>query len=880
MKTKFLLSALALPLIFGACTNDELLSTTERPVQNGELVEVGPNFVIAGVKGDNAATKGAWVENNNQLNFLWIPAVGDGGTEAILDKIGICWVGNGGASNNVYTNYEFVHDGWLAKDEMSAEVEPCDGYITNGYNFEDNISYSSGKLGTDNIDFNSITDGKFINLSSVTTANNKAGDYNLASAFFRTSAQTLFKGDYIAYSPFDDEFVEEGPVVAKSPTTFDVDLNNEYAHLGDAMFAYGYAPGLVGGQMASAFNFKNLSGLIRVRLSGGDLTSISSVALYDESGKFITSVGLSAQKIMAESGANSTGTALYVSGTEKYTNMLTADVTSISGSNADIFFSALPTTTGALKVVLFNNSTSLSAVYDAAAITVVPGSLVDVEVSNIAATDFNKRVATSEAALKAMVDDNQAVTLLGDIELTESWNLDKEATIEGGKIIVPSAETNQIVWTISADATINSDIEIENQGCCNNYAGKLALGISTYGNNAEITLAGTIDNYGEIATLPAQSANNKNVVTVTGKINNHAEYIPEIDETRYGSITVVRKTTLELEADLQNDGVITIEAGQNAANNEDGTVNVAADRTITNNHEMTNGGNINNAGSINNTASGWFIDKIGSQVGLKQVTTGEGEYVCEVNGQTRLGDALSSNYEGIITRVRFVNNNANGGGQGSYDFYELSDDNDYSDIDFEVAMTDQGDKVTFTSSARNPNANTIYAHPIHIGNLIVTSGNLIIEYVGLDQWGRKDGLTDLYAKNITVDGATARYLELQVDTHVEGNVELNEMMNNVATIIGTSFGTPAAPVESVMNVGGKFTVGTANTTAAVSFMNSNTTNITGNFELNAGGTCTIEVATNPTADIYAARVWAANVLENGGKWGNDSKVRIRTAAAQ
>lgn len=857
MKTKSLLTALALPLIFGACSNDEFLATTEQPAQNGDLVEVGPNFVIAGVKGDDAATRGQWVENDNQLNFLWIPKQNT--NAAILDKIGICWIGNA-ASDNVYTNYEFIHNGWLAKNETAAKVDPCNGYITNGYNFY-NVSYNSNNLKNDDssnsdefdITTTSITDGKFINITA-TTENNKTGDYNLASAFFRTSAQTLFKGSYIAYSPFNAEFVESGPVVATSPATFNVNMNDKYAHLGDAMFAYGYAPNLVGGQMASAFSFKNLSGLIRVRLSGA-LDNVTSVALYDESGKFITSVGLSAQKIMNE-GANSTGTALYVNGTAKYTNMLTAEVESMPTNKADVFFSALPTTTGALKVVLYNGNASsdkLAAVYDAEAITVKPGMLTNIEVTGVEAKDFNKRIATSEEALKAMVENNETVTLLGDIELTSSWDLDKDVTIEGGKIIVPSANSSQTVWTISGDATIKSAIEIENAGCCDKYAGKLALGLNA--GKAKIALTGTIDNYGEIVTIPATSAANKNVITVAGKVNNHAEYIPEIDETRYATINIVRKTIVELQADLQNDGKFFTEATGNS--NEDGTLNIAADATVTNNNEMTNAGNINNRGNINNTKNGWFIDKIGSQVGYKQVTTGEGEYVCEVNGQIRLGDALGANYEGIITRVRFVNNSAMGTAT-AYDFKELPLDN--SDIDFEVAMTDPTKKVTFTSSSKVT---------LKIGKLYINSGDFEVEYSGKDK-----GITMFnVVEGIEVNGENAGNVNLAVNTDVAGSVNLVQMANNKKVSIGTTSG--GTPVVSAMNVSGDFIVGEATTKAAVSFLNCNTTQIYGNFILNKEGTCTIEVASSTGSDIYAARVWATDVIENGGKWGNSSTVKIR-----
>lgn len=865
MKTKLLMTALALPLVFGACTNEEILPATESMTQNGDMVEVGPNFVIAGVKGNDAMSRAQWVKDDNLLNFLWIPK--NEGGNAILDRIGICWLGNGGVSDNVYTNYEFIHNGWLAKDEMSAEVDPCDGYIKNGYNFY-NVSYSSSNLknndsssNSDEVGFAALTDGKYVNITA-TTDNNSTADYNLASAFFRTSAQTLFKGDYIAYSPFNADFVEEGPIVATSPVTFDVDMDNEFAHLGDAMFAYGYAPGLVGGQMASAFNFKNLSGLVRVRLSG-ELDNVSSVALYDESGKFISSVGLSAQKIMNE-GATSTGTALYVAGTAEYTNMLTAEVSNYTSGDMDVFFSALPTTTGALKVILYNGTTNKSAVYDAEAITVTPGALASIEVASVKAADFTKRIATSEDALKAMVDDNETVTLLGDIKLSASWNLDKKATIEGGKIIVPANATTQTVWTISADATIKSDIEIENAGCCDVNAGKMVLG--NWGTNDEIniTLAGTIDNYGVIETAAATTGAKRNIITVSGKLNNHAEYISEKDETLYGTIDIFRKSTVELNADLQNDGEITIQA--RGALNEDGTLNVASGVTVTNNHEMTNSGNINNRGNINNTENGWFIDKIGSQVGIKQITTGKGEYVCEVNGQVRLSDALGANYDGIVTRVRFVNNDA---GTGSYDFLNLPQDN--SDIDFEVAMTTASDKVTFTSSADN--STNKKAHELKIGKLYVTSGNFTVEYKGKDANNSKKGITKFYTQGIEVDGADAQNVDLQVDTDVNGDVNLVQMANKLT--IGTVETVGSKPVVSVTDVHGNFIVGAATTKAAVSFLNCNTTNIDGNFTLNKEGTCTIEVATATDSDIYAARVWAADVIENGGTWGNSSTVKIK-----
>lgn len=871
MKTKLFLTALALPLVLGACSNDELIST-DTPVQKGEMVEVGPNFVISATKGgDNSTTRAAWEKDGNYLNFLWKPIADVDGTTAILDKIGLCWIGNA-PSDVVYTNYEFVHAGWLAKDEKAAEVDPCDGFVKNGYNFYD-LAFSSGAL--NNSDGTNSDNGILANVASVDgvpyatitaqTDNNiaTATDYNLMSAFFKTSAQTLFGGDYIAYSPFNKNFKDQGHIQATSPVEFKVDLTSDdtkFAHLGEAMFAYGYAPKLVGGTSASDFSFNNLSGLIRVRITG-DMTSVEAVALVDANNNFITKVGLDAQKIIG----GTTGTGLYVANEKETTNILTANVENgIDGTN-DVYFSALPTTTGALKVVLYDGTKS--AVYDAAAISVKEGSLVNIDVT-VTPADFNKNVAITEDALATMIAaEVSPITLLGDLKLTKNLAVNQAVTINGGKIIVPSADAAQIEMSITANATVNSDILTENKGCCANYAGKLTVGAAS----VKAVLGGIIDNYGEMEFATGSAVGTKSSTTVNGKINNHAEYITAQDETLYGSILIDEFAVVELKADVQNDGTINIVG--TGVTDKDGTLNVVSGAKVTNANEMVNAGNINNRGTIANTADGWFIDKIGSQFGLNQFdNTAKGQYVCEVNGQNRLNAAFSTAYP--TTRVRFVNLKAvdqlrfKGNGHS----YEFDMKNSKKEIDVEIAMDEAALNTKDTVILKT----SVAATPIAMKNLIVTSGNMqIVSNATING-------------DLTVDGENAKDVDLLAGkVNVTGNVVLTQMAKeNDATpavapemTIGGTADKNGVISATEMNVTGKFVVGDATRKstkkAAVSFLNNNTTNITGAFDLNKPGLCTIAVASSSTVDNNAAFVWASAVNENGGTWGNGSTVKIK-----
>lgn len=950
MKNKFLLATLALPLAFGACTNDDFETASQNQSANGELVEVGPGFAISANKtGGDATTKGMWIEAQNGtqkiLNYAWWPNyVYDEQNrqyDAVRDEIGLCWVGQS-VGTNVYTNYRFQHAGWLNEDETTAEIDPCEPHeILNGYELKDDLSWDSDR-------YNLTDDNKLTNALDLLDAQNKykaeGNQYlatidgqsrNLNSAFFRTPSETLFKGDYIAYLPFTPEMTEAGAVLAHSPKNVTVVLDEtasgnkqlKYAHLGSDMFMYAYAPGLVGGTQASNFAFKHLSGLIRVKAkadftrwnSPGDegLSGITSITLVDAAGKFVTEVGLDASKIVAEGNSASTGTALYVPGTEKYTNMLTAHIDNNNSkvvqnqtSEISIYIPALPTTTGQVSIVLYNHDLKLSAVYelDASSIQVKPGQVTTIDMGMIDIEDFTEKVATTEKALYQMIgikgdaNNGDIIRLMGDIELgtlkgvkkndgdnsgaslDKSWIVDKAVTLNGGKVVVPADFT----WYVDNSATINSDIEIENKGCCKTDNGKLQIGKER--NSLKVALNGTVDNYGDIDfVVPATTTiATKNVTTITGKLNNHETLVPETGKTNYANITINILTQVDLEgATVVNNADINILAEGNNTSNNDGRLNLDKDAQITNHHNLSNAGNINNnGGKLLNEADGWIIDRISAQFGVTQPVNNGGQYVCEVNGQTRLNYALN---KPLTTRVRFISLEAQANvtekyGDESYtrDAFDISGIQK-PNVDFEVAKEgfESGEAIRLYSQDGSLTEGA--GNDVVIGNLIITSGALdVVNFKKYDTTKRDYVDATLKVKNIIVDGEKAYSSNLMVkNIEVSENVEVLNMYDNAQQLtIGGIVPENAAKGSfelTNMKVSGNFVVGSTDKekVAAVAFNNNNTTDIMGSFSLYENAKCDIKVATSTGIDNWAAEVWASSIaVDTENNWVNGTKVKV------
>ena len=406
---------------------------------------------------------------------------------------------------------------------------------------------------------------------------------------------------------------------------------------------------------------------------------------------------------------------------------------------------------------------------------------------------------------------------------------------------------------------------------------------------------GTIDNYGDIEFVSGAAVATKNVTTITGKLNNHETLVKETGETNYATVTVKTLTEVNLEgAAVVNDGEMTIEAVGDNSSAGDGVVNLDAEASITNNYYLTNAGNINNKGKLVNEKDGWIIDRVSAQFGVTQPVNNGGEYVCEVNGQVRLNEALNKS---VTTRVRFINNGSqpvtssdpkkNGtiydetyGTTTNYSraAFDLTDIN-RPDVDFEIAKDQNYDSeagaIRFYSSSDN-------GLDVTIGNLIITAGRLDVQnFQKYDAAAR--GYVDAALNingDIVVDGKNAYGSKLMCNIiNVTGNINVGQLAdkNQKVTIGGIQDADANNSYElSYVKVGGTFTVGNneKNEVAAVAFENNNTTDVLGSFNLYKNGTCDIKVATSTSTDNWAAAVWAGSLALDEGTWANSSKVKV------
>ena len=532
MKNKALLVAtMALPLAFAACVQDEFESNSMSQAQEGELITLPENYLLAGMFGGSADTRSIY---NNGVEFAWLP-VND-----VPDAIGLCWRGGGYTSNPsvVYTNYKFEHFGWLGTGE-TAPVLDCDDELVNGQLLtalkanEDALLEGTWKVAG--------TDGKYKDMK-----------VDAKNGVFHTENSTIFKGDYIVYYPYNDQFHDVDCIPATAPTLIERTGSNclddvKYTEeLAKEVFVAGTMTGVDGGQQNGVFSTNFVSGGVVIKIKAKDVCGIRKVLLVADNG-FATEVKLDAQKIA--SGAK--GAALYAAEPTKFENALIAEIKGdeskvmeiSAGGTANVVFPVLPTTT---KTALTNAQVILvggsgKTVVKPAANLVNLKSLAEgwnVQEIEIEQKDFayNAYAYDTESLLKALTEHNKAgqkgktidvltkITLDPEFKFTmpypsgasdaatkltdlfkktdRSLYIAENITLTGkGEIVVPADVqlTFKSVGTEEQPTTVTFDVPvtIEGKGCCGNYPGTVVLRTASkktgsYVFNKKITNEGTL----------------------------------------------------------------------------------------------------------------------------------------------------------------------------------------------------------------------------------------------------------------------------------------------------------------------------------------------------------------------------------------------------
>lgn len=851
MKAKYVISALALPLIFGACSNEDLITENANTALNGNMIELPQNFTLVGKKTAPAETRSEMMTWGKQNVLAWVPNVT---VKANLtadkqnwDQIGLAWL-NETPGNKVYTNYRFQHYGWLDIDETSAEIDECtdDKKIKNGVYFTGDAGEFKSWDGTSEQDvtaFDNSADLEF------TADNFTTAGVNPANGLFKTDNSTIFTGDYLVYYPFNEDLKEVGYLTATSNKVFtnadtkaedkDAKYTGDYMkNLAPELFMVGRTS-IEGGMQASDFNMGTLSGMVAVKVSNkttSNLTDIHSIVLYAQGNTFLTSAQLDASKIVNSESVKQ-GTALYVVGGKQETSetlisTASADVTLATDQYTVFGFAALPTTaTDVIAVVQDANGNSFAQ--EIGDVTVKPNAWTAIEV-NVDEALSNKvlyaydatslATAITAAGAAASEETRATIKVLGEIELTANDNqygaqtlIPDYTTVEGGKLVVVPGSKLQ---TTNTTSVVKSAIDIQGQDCCTErVAGRLVSFGGVFAGEINVLAGYTGKNAGSIEFRDGTTAN------VEGTINNYGKVTT-------GTNSATSQTLVNLSGTINNYGELTIYKGATGNSTEDAKVAVLANGNFNNKAE----GSVTVEGVLaiypgNATNQGTIYDKVSSQITGNIANLGtEGEYVSDVdNNGIRFEAALN---ERPTTIIRFVKT-------GSYEMDKVGGKSET--IKKFVVATEAGN-VTFISKAEAKAINSQSIKKLEI----------------------EEGASLSVTTNKTSGGAL--HLTVEGTVNVAGTLTISEAASRDEVV----FNAGTMNVEKTLTIGKAVSceLGSLNIakSAAATFSVNSITDVEGAIVNN--GTATITLASGGTEDI-SARVWYHNVAPSGdGVWAN------------
>ena len=734
MKTKFLLASCVLAAAVAGCQNEEFEAVNVGGQAASDLVEVGDNFMISGVGAVAPGTRTQWVEGTNAqgktvlMSYFTpiIPMSGSsaatnttlGGTAVIAPTIGACALVGG----NVYSNYEFYHYGWLATGQNSADFSDCPGAddlydLDNGWLYDDLTTSVTASSAEDVDAVISWTTGSpatmTVNLSgSAKSYNNKSyavpADVNLNSGIYKTENKAMFKGDYVLYYPYNDQFTE-GMIPATSKVAFN-DVEKEdlgSLDVAENTFRYAYAPDMVGGTTAASFEFKNLSGIVKITVKekqGSTLSgNIEKLMLYSEKDGFLTKVYLDPSAIAA----GKEGTEIYASGNKETNKTILVNMETANnklGKDDVVYISALPTKVSDLVVYAYANNKWAECTIGN--FEIKAGTGVGLEVT-YADDDFEDvYLAVDDASLREAItnigtateDDPATIRVIGDITLAANNEvvIPSYVTVEGDKIIVP--EDGKL--SIDKYATIASDVEVQGQSCCGSSTngGRMWVrtGATVTGNinvlaGYEDKLAGTLTFSHISPSTPAEPAlvAADAVITSAGDVlfNTPTDIRGTlvIDEDATATVNAVNADVNVKGGKIENNGTFEVE-GQFAMLDANGQTEWAAGQNFTNN--------------------GTFIDHVGATVGgATQNMKQNGTYLCKVDSQHRLDVAYTN--KTACSVIEFINTSA-----VSYNFDEVEKHGTPADDVDIIVSSASGIVTTFAGKATGSAAT--------IGNLTVS----------------------------------------------------------------------------------------------------------------------------------------------------------------
>lgn len=664
MKLNKILMAFAAMAIVG-CSSDDLSDfTANQAPEDSRMIQLDENFAIAGVGNDGDVTRTHWAMSGGDVVNVFLPTYANNvaagallhdptsatPAAALNQTVGLCWLGET-VGENVFTNYQFYHYGWLNNGETLPAFDKCPPYALNNGSWYSDITLAAN-----------VTAGKEAAPATDFTlpAKSATSGLNYNSGIYKTDNKAIFGGNYIVYYPFNEDFKEVGTIPALAVTQFgDGTLTSapkkvDDPALGEATFRYSSkAVEIKGGDQAAGFGLTNLSELLQLKVftPSGDANigdKIDKIVLYSPSEKLLKQANLRADKIVE----GKKGTELYEEGSTVGTKTIAInfkagdEITLAKEADAALgaFITVLPTTVEDLKIFVHNQNDKTWAVIDKA--NQQFNAAADRIKVSVKATDFSSNYfAFDQASLEEALTEARAagvaaaIEVIGDITLTSNLSINNAAdaniTIKGDKIIVPENVT------LTLNTKMESDIRVLGKECCGaaTKGGRLVI---EGGKITKVTMEPTkvegdltevqYNDYNPFVTYAAGAAA---PIVAAGVFDAQAGNIVVNSPVQHkGNLTIAEGVKVLVDGTGVNAGDLNF-MGSTVVNN--GTIEVKKDAKF----DITDkDGNASATDGKNMTNNGTFIHNVDAAVGTAvQLMNQNGEYRCRVDDQIKLDDA-------------------------------------------------------------------------------------------------------------------------------------------------------------------------------------------------------------------------------------------------
>ena len=631
MKLNKILMVLAATAIVG-CTSDDLNDfTANQAPEDSRMIQLDPNFAIAGVGEGDAITRTHWDQDGSKLVNKFLPILTSAyaaddvlanDVDVLKQAVGLCWLGQTPGAE-VYTNYQFYHFGWLKQGESSPTIE-CKKLTNGAWYDEIKFTAADGDAGKEPNTDHFAWNGGVVKDFAITALNYNSGVY-------KTDNKSIFGGDYIVYYPFNEAFDEVGTIPAKAVTSFEAATNDYRAlYLGDATFRYSNKIHIDGGAKAGGFGLRNLSALVNLKVKGTSGGNIDKIVLWSKKEQLLEQANLAADKILA----GKEGKDLYAEtkGTKTIVATLASPAAASTGNDVNTYITALPTKVEDL-VAYVHRADQKWAKITLGEVEFLQNHGQTVTI-NVTAGDFKTQYiavdnASFQTALTEAAGKTATIEVIGDITLEANTTINEpNITIKGDAIIVPENVT------LTLNTKMESDLRILGKACC---------GTATKGGRVEVQ-------GGKLGNVTMEPTAVKEVG------DKYDDYNPEVKFTTKAAEIAAGKTFDAKAGNVKVDAAVAHKANINIAEKVKLTVSGTGDLNFMGSTVVNNGtievekegkfditdkdGNASATDGKNMTNNGTFIHNVDAAVGTAvQLMNQNGEYRCRVDKQIKLDDA-------------------------------------------------------------------------------------------------------------------------------------------------------------------------------------------------------------------------------------------------